>query len=117
MNVVESTQLINKVDPFRCINYRIFIKNKIKLNLNDLNRNPKKLVVLTVGNKFNDTFNLNKLTIPRCNGKNYSKLFDLLHFLNNLYLMNLEYFRPTILSYKDKDFFKTFESIQRMLFK
>lgn len=109
--------LLKKIDPLGCISYRLFLNNKKEFRIKNLNRDEKRLIVIsTSDNEFNRDFDKNVIQMAPFKGRNDTELLDLMHFLINLQFMNLNDFRPTIESYKGKDFKKTFQNVQKRLF-
>lgn len=109
--------ILNKIDPYGFITYRIFLDDVKELNKNKLNRSLNHLAIIsTYTFQFNNDFENNVINIKRWRGLKEDGLFDLMHFFINLNNMNLDDLRPTLKSYKNTDFFKSFKKNQRKLY-
>lgn len=115
---VVSDRILSKIDPFGCIKYRIYLKDKRSFGVDQLNRELSKLIVIsTTEDEFHKDFDDNTLRISPFTEKHDTKLTDMMHFLINLHYSNSKTdFRNIIKSYKDVDFFVTFRKIQQKLF-
>lgn len=108
---------INKIDPFGCISYRLALNRKRDFTLKNLNRPAERLLVIsTDGDEFHRSMRDNTILVPKWNGKRDSTLFDLLHFCNTLYYLSVDDYRPTIKSYRGREFFATARAAQKSLF-
>lgn len=117
MHAAEGTNLMDKIDPYGCVSYRLFTREKKNYTPMHLNRPLERLVVLsTRESEFNSAFESNTIRIPEWHGSADACLFDLLHFFNSLHYMKIDDFRPTIRSYEGKDFLASFKSTQKKLF-
>lgn len=113
----EGSKILDKLDPYGFISYRIFLNNKKEFNKNHLNRDINRLAVISTSiNEFHSDFNNNLISIKEWTGDYDSKLFDLIHFFTTLHYMDLKDFRKTIKSYQGHDFFATFRKAQKRLF-
>jgi len=117
MHSAEGTFLMDKIDPYGCISYRLFTRDKARYTMEHLNRAPERVVVLsTAPNEFHPSLRENTIWLPKWRGENDARLFDIMHFFNNLYFLKVHDYRPTVGSYNGKDFFSTFRSIQKRLY-
>lgn len=117
MHAAEGTFLMNEIDPYGCIAYRLFTRDKARYTIERLNRSPSRLVVLsTAWNEFHKSLNENTIRLPKWRGEDDAKLFDIMHFFNNLHFLKLDDYRPTLKSYDGKDFFSAFRNVQKRLY-
>lgn len=109
--------ILNKIDPFGFISYRIFLNNKKLLQLKDLKR-PLNLitVISTKANEFNDCFKSRTLIIPNYNEENKNLLMSVLYFFSNLDSMKIKKPETTYKFYSGSNFFETFKRRQIKLF-
>jgi len=113
----EGSKILDKLDPYGFISYRIFLNNKKEFDKSHLNRDIRRLAVISTStNEFHSDFNNNLINIREWTGDYDRKLFDLIHFFTNLHYMDLKDFRKTIKSYQGHDFFATFRKAQKRLF-
>lgn len=120
MDPHEGRSIINQIDPYGCIDYRMFVKDKKYFKKHNLNRDIAKTIFLQVdGNEegISEDFSNNIIKIGKWDGKHDNKLLSLLDFCVNMHFFNVKDYRNTITSYKNKDFFKAFDFIQRKIFK
>ncbi|KAF7684414.1 Mitochondrial import inner membrane translocase subunit TIM50-B [Astathelohania contejeani] len=118
MPVNVGEKLINSIDPYGCISYRLFIRNTHLFNEKHLNRPKDHLVVLSTGiNTIHPDFKNHTINIPKWKGECDDFLLNMLNFFTNLYFSNLSSWKDTISSYKNKNFVETYEKIQKKLFR
>ncbi|TBU02567.1 putative NLI interacting factor-like phosphatase [Hamiltosporidium magnivora] len=108
---------IRQIDPYGCFAYKIFLEDKTKFCLKNLNRPLENTVFIsTKNNEFNKEFEKNILYLNPWNGKEDKKLLSLLDFFTNLFFVSSKDWRNTLFSYQNKDFFNEYSKIQRKLF-
>ncbi|KAH9411488.1 hypothetical protein HK407_05g08630 [Ordospora pajunii] len=109
--------MMHKMDPYGCISYKVYCRDKKRLEGKHLNRPLEKVVVIcTKDNEYHSDFSQNVLRLNRWNGEPETGLFGLLNFLHSLYFSGINDFRPTLMSYTGKDFHKAFEEVQKAIF-
>lgn len=114
----EGSKALNQVDPFGCISYRIFVRDKKAFRKENLNRPLAQLAVITsLENEFHPDFERNTIRLERWTGKKDSVLLDMVHFFTNLHYMSLKDFRGTIESYRGSDFCASFQNTLKRLFR
>ncbi|KAI5149345.1 mitochondrial import inner membrane translocase subunit TIM50 [Enteropsectra breve] len=110
-------RILQKLDPYGCISYPLFIPNKEMLRKEMLNRDLRKTIFISAeDSEFSQDFAVNTLHLPKWNGCEDKTLLSTLHFLNNINFSDITDYRPTIASYYRTDFSTVFDSIQRKLF-
>lgn len=113
----EGLRILDQVDPFGCISYRVFVENKRAFRKENLNRPLSRLAVVSSSeNEFHPDFDRNTIRLGRWSGKKDSVLLDMVHFFTNLHYMNLKDYRATIESYRGSDFCVSFRNTLRRLF-
>lgn len=118
MSPYEGRGIIEQIDPYGCIGYRLFVKNKEDFRMENLNRDPKTTIFLETGkSEMPVEFSRNTLKINKWKGEEDDKLLELLDFCVSLPLFNVDDFRNTLCSYQGRDFFRSFDTIQRRIFK
>ncbi|KAM0673695.1 mitochondrial inner membrane protein required for protein import [Gurleya vavrai] len=111
----ENQKLIKKIDPYGCISYRLFIKDKEMFNKEHLNRNLDNCIVITTNDKINCDFENNKINIEKWNGEKDDKLYKMLDFLLKIKNKEKNWLR-IIESYKNKEFFTAYENVKKKTF-
>lgn len=114
----EGLKILDRIDPFGCISYRIFVKDKKAFKKENLNRPLSRLaVVSSMESEFHPDFDRNIIRLEKWSGANDSVLLDMVHFFTNLHYMNLRDYRATIESYQGSDFCTGFKGVLRRLFR
>lgn len=109
--------LLQKIDPYGCISYKIYCEDKKMFTKKHLNRPLEKTVVIsTKDDEYNKDFNENILVLKPWQGRQEPGLLDLINFLYNLHFINVVDFRSTIKSYWRKDFHSVFDRVQERIF-
>lgn len=107
---------LNKIDPYGCITYRVFIDEKKRINSSNINRNLESTVFIsTKNNEFHTDFKSNIIKLPKWNCSKDNTMLDLVHFFTNFNYMNPKDVRPTLMSYNNKNFIDNFKVIQKQL--
>ncbi|KAM0687768.1 mitochondrial inner membrane protein required for protein import [Conglomerata obtusa] len=105
------SNLLKKIDPYGCISYRLYLKDKDDFKINNLNRDLRKTIYISTNILKND-FENNTIILDKWNGEKDNKLIKLLNFCTDLERTDVNDWRKIIISYKNKDFFKEYEKIK-----
>lgn len=119
-DIHEGQKILNSIDPYGCIAYRVFLKDKRLFTMKNINRSTKQLINIKTEDEkliFNDHLIDNTIVIPKWKGSKDSRLLDLLSFCTNLAILGVPDYRNTLMSYKNTSFFDTFDFVQKMIFK
>ncbi|KAM0672895.1 mitochondrial inner membrane protein required for protein import [Ordospora colligata] len=109
--------MMHKMDPYGCISYKVYCKDKQRFEGKHLNRSLEKVVVVcTKDDEYHKDFSQNVLKLNKWSGEPEMGLFGLLNFLHSLYFSGINDFRPTLMSYTGKDFHEAFEKVQKAVF-
>ncbi|ADM12378.1 uncharacterized protein Eint_100520 [Encephalitozoon intestinalis ATCC 50506] len=109
--------LLNRIDPYGCISYKVYCKDKKMFGSEHLNRPLEKVVVIsTKENEYHKDFDENLLRLEKWRGGPEYGLLDLLNFLHNLHFTGISDFRGTLKSYLGKNFYSAFERVQKGIF-
>lgn len=112
-----SRLLLGRIDPYGCIAYKVYCKDKKMFAAKHLNRPLDKVVVIsTKENEYHEDFGENTLRVGRWRGEAEHGLLDLLNFLHNLRFAGIEDYRGTLRSYFGKNFSSAFDKVQRRIF-
>ncbi|AFM99151.1 putative TFIIF-interacting CTD phosphatase [Encephalitozoon hellem ATCC 50504] len=112
-----SRHLLHRIDPYGCISYKVYCKDKKMFSSKHLNRPLEKVVVIsTREDEYHEDFDDNILKLDKWPGSPERGLLDLLNFLHNLYFTRIEDFRGTLKSYLGKDFYSAYERVQKKIF-
>ncbi|KMV65209.1 putative TFIIF-interacting CTD phosphatase [Encephalitozoon cuniculi EcunIII-L] len=112
-----SRLLLHRIDPYGCISYKVYCKDKKTFSSEHLNRPLQRVVVVsTRENEYHKDFDGNTIKLERWSGDPEHGLLDLLNFLHSLHFMGIKDFRGTLRSYLGKDFCSAFEKVQKSIF-
>lgn len=109
--------LLQRMDPYGCISYKVYCGDKKKFTSQHLNRPLEKTVVISTRHgEYHEDFNSNVVRLGKWSGKPECGLLDLVNFLYSLHFINVEDFRNTLRSYWGKEFYSTFNKVQENIF-
>ncbi|WUR04169.1 mitochondrial import inner membrane translocase subunit TIM50 [Vairimorpha necatrix] len=112
-NNLANRKIFNFVDPLGISTYKIFAKN-LQKEIENIKKNNK-VIILDNTNKQNDT---NYLNIKSFNEKSREyELLDVVNFLTTLKFLNVENYSKILESYKNRDFYTSFDKIQKQVYK
>jgi len=109
-----SEEVFQKIDPYKCIKYRVFVQDSSKFSEENSNRSLN--TVVRVRGTETDTPSQNEINIGKWNGDSEDKLLLVLDFLINLQQIELEDFRTVLRTYKEKSFSSEYKRIQKEIY-
>lgn len=109
--------LLHRIDPYGCISYKVYCKDKKMFSSKHLNRPLERFVVVsTKEDEYHKDFNENILKLEKWQGEPEWGLLSLLNFLHNLHFVGVKDFRDTLKTYFGKNFYSAYERVQRSIF-
>ncbi|KAI5190358.1 mitochondrial import inner membrane translocase subunit TIM50 [Nematocida sp. AWRm77] len=105
-------EILQKVDPYGCITYRMFVQSKDAVRVEGTNRSAAQSVWV----RSTPSACANVLSIGPWGGEEESGLLSALDFLINLQQVESEDFRPVLRTYRDRRFFQAYEEVQQRVY-